>query len=39
MKIGDIVAEPLKVHGMAKDKKERQERVFQALEDAGFKTG
>jgi oligopeptide/dipeptide ABC transporter ATP-binding protein len=37
MKIGDIVAEPLKVHGLAKDKGERQERVFRALEDSGLK--
>jgi oligopeptide/dipeptide ABC transporter ATP-binding protein len=37
MKIGDIVAEPLKVHGLAKDKKERRERVFRALEEAGLK--
>ena len=37
MKIGDIVAEPLKVHGLAKDKEERRERVFRALEEAGLK--
>lgn len=37
MKIGDIVAEPLKVHGLAKNKGERRERVFQALEDSGLK--
>lgn len=37
MTIGDIVAEPLKVHGLSKDKNERQERVFRALEDAGLK--
>ncbi|MGD2048493.1 MAG: ABC transporter ATP-binding protein [Chloroflexota bacterium] len=37
MKIGDIVAEPLKVHGLAKNKEERRERVFQAMEDAGLK--
>lgn len=37
MTIGDIVTEPLKVHGLAKDKAELQERVFKALEDAGLK--
>lgn len=37
MKVGDIVAEPLKVHGLVKNKGERQKRVFQALEDAGLK--
>jgi oligopeptide/dipeptide ABC transporter ATP-binding protein len=37
MKIGDIVAEPLAVHGLAKNKEERRERVFRALEDAGLK--
>ncbi len=37
MSIGDTVAEPLKVHGLIKNKQERQERVFQALEDAGLK--
>jgi oligopeptide/dipeptide ABC transporter ATP-binding protein len=37
MTIGDIVAEPLKVHGLAKQAAERQERVARALEDAGLK--
>jgi len=37
MSIGDIVAEPLKVHGLVKDKQARQERVLLALEDAGLK--
>ncbi len=37
MSIGDIVAEPLKVHGLFKDKQARQERVLLALEDAGLK--
>ena len=37
MKIGDIVAEPLKVHGLAKEKDERRRRVFRALEEAGLK--
>jgi len=37
MTIGDIVAEPLIVHGLAGDKAERQERVQQALADAGLK--
>jgi oligopeptide/dipeptide ABC transporter ATP-binding protein len=37
MTIGDIVAEPLVVHKLTRDKKERQERVIRALEDAGLK--
>jgi oligopeptide/dipeptide ABC transporter ATP-binding protein len=37
MTIGDIVAEPLGVHKLARDKRERQERVVKALEDAGLK--
>jgi oligopeptide/dipeptide ABC transporter ATP-binding protein len=37
MRIGDIVAEPLKVHGLASDKEERRQRAFQALEDSGLK--
>jgi oligopeptide/dipeptide ABC transporter ATP-binding protein len=37
MTIGEIVAEPLKVHGLATDKGERAGRVRQALEDAGLK--
>jgi oligopeptide/dipeptide ABC transporter ATP-binding protein len=37
MKINDIVAEPLKVHGLVKNKEERRKRTFQALEDAGLK--
>jgi oligopeptide/dipeptide ABC transporter ATP-binding protein len=37
MTVGDIVAEPLVVHGLAKDKSERLRRVNQALEDAGLK--
>jgi oligopeptide/dipeptide ABC transporter ATP-binding protein len=36
MTIGEIVAEPLKVHGLAKDKQKRDERVRQALKDAGL---
>ncbi len=35
--IGEIVAEPLLVHGLAKNKAERLERAAQALEDAGLK--
>lgn len=35
--IGETVAEPLHVHGLATDKNERQQRVIQALEDAGLK--
>jgi oligopeptide/dipeptide ABC transporter ATP-binding protein len=37
MTIGDIVAEPLIVHKLARDKKEREARVVRALEDAGLK--
>ncbi len=37
MTIADIVAEPLQVHGLVKNKQERQERVIRALEDAGLK--
>lgn len=37
MTIGDIVAEPLHVHRLAKNKAERQERVVRAMEDAGLK--
>lgn len=35
--IGETVAEPLLVHGLARDKAERQRRVLSALEDAGLK--
>ncbi|MCI0399318.1 MAG: ABC transporter ATP-binding protein [Chloroflexi bacterium] len=37
MTIGDIVAEPLLVHKLARNKQERQTRVLRALEDAGLK--
>ncbi|MBP7998788.1 MAG: ATP-binding cassette domain-containing protein [Chloroflexi bacterium] len=37
MTIGDIVGEPLVVHGLGRDKAERLARVHQALEDAGLK--
>lgn len=37
MKINDIVAEPLKVHHLARDKAERRQKVLKALEDAGLK--
>jgi oligopeptide/dipeptide ABC transporter ATP-binding protein len=37
MTIGEIVAEPLTVHGLAKDKTELRRRVVAALEDAGLK--
>lgn len=37
MTIGEIVAEPLKVHGLTRDKNEISARVNQALEDAGLK--
>ncbi len=35
--IGETVAEPLQVHGLAPDKQERRQRVIRALEDAGLK--
>jgi len=35
--IEEIINEPLLVHGIAKDKKERDERVKKAMEDAGLK--
>jgi oligopeptide/dipeptide ABC transporter ATP-binding protein len=35
--IGEIVAEPLLVHGIGKNKAERLERASQAMEDAGLK--
>ncbi|MEZ4727926.1 MAG: ABC transporter ATP-binding protein [Caldilineaceae bacterium] len=35
--IGETVAEPLHVHGLAPDKAERRQRVIKALEDAGLK--
>jgi oligopeptide transport system ATP-binding protein len=35
--IEDIINEPLLVHGIAKNKKERDERVKKAMEDAGLK--
>jgi oligopeptide transport system ATP-binding protein len=37
MTIGDTVAEPLGVHGIAKGRKEREERILKALDDAGLK--
>ncbi len=37
MTIGEIVAEPLDVHKLVKDKEERTERVRRALEDSGLK--
>jgi oligopeptide/dipeptide ABC transporter ATP-binding protein len=37
MKIGEIVAEPLDVHGMVKDRDQRWKRVYRALEDAGLR--
>lgn len=37
MTIGEIVTEPLSVHGLAKDRGEREGRVQGALEDAGLK--
>ena len=35
--IEEIINEPLHVHGIAKDKNERDERVKKAMEDAGLK--
>lgn len=37
MTIGEIVAEPLLVHGLAPNRNERWQRVQKALEDAGLK--
>jgi oligopeptide/dipeptide ABC transporter ATP-binding protein len=37
MTVGEVVAEPLRVHGLARDANERQARVHQALEAAGLK--
>lgn len=37
MTIGEIVAEPLLVHGLGKNRAERLARASQALEDAGLK--
>lgn len=36
MTVGEIVAEPLKVHGLYPDRQEREARVQQALLDAGL---
>jgi oligopeptide/dipeptide ABC transporter ATP-binding protein len=36
MTVGDVVAEPLQVHRLAKSRSEREERVIQALQDAGL---
>lgn len=35
--IEEIVTEPLEVHGLAQDPRERRERVYRALEDSGLK--
>jgi len=37
MTVGEIVAEPLRVHGLGRLKAERDQRVRKALEDAGLK--
>ena len=37
MTIGELVAEPLLVHGVGANKAERRERALQAMEDAGLK--
>jgi oligopeptide/dipeptide ABC transporter ATP-binding protein len=37
MTVGEVVAEPLRVHGLARNAAERQHRVDQALEAAGLK--
>ena len=39
MSVGEIVAEPLVVHGVGRDRRERAERVRAALEDAGLRPG
>ncbi len=36
MRIGEIIAEPLQVHNLAKNAQELQSRVIRALEDAGL---
>ncbi|MFN8445920.1 MAG: ABC transporter ATP-binding protein [Caldilineaceae bacterium] len=37
MTVGEIVAEPLRVHGLAGERSERDRRITAALEDAGLK--
>jgi oligopeptide/dipeptide ABC transporter ATP-binding protein len=37
MTVGDLVAEPLVVHGLAKNRTERRQRVLHALQQAGLK--
>jgi oligopeptide/dipeptide ABC transporter ATP-binding protein len=39
MRVGEIVAEPLHVHGIARDRAARDQRVRQALEAAGLRPG
>lgn len=36
MTVGDIIGEPLDIHKMCKDKKERQEKIYQLLETVGL---
>ncbi|ALC80731.1 MULTISPECIES: ABC transporter ATP-binding protein [Bacillus] len=36
MKVADIIAEGIDIHGLAKTKKQRQERVYQLLETVGL---
>lgn len=37
MTVGEVVAEPLRVHRLANSRHEREERVIRALEEAGLK--
>jgi oligopeptide/dipeptide ABC transporter ATP-binding protein len=39
MRVGDIVAEPLVVHHVGADRRDREQRVQAALEDAGLRPG
>lgn len=36
MTVGDIVGEPIDIHGLAKDKGERKERIFKLLGEVGL---
>lgn len=36
MKVSDIIAEGIDIHGLAKDKKERMEKVYELLETVGL---
>jgi oligopeptide/dipeptide ABC transporter ATP-binding protein len=39
MTVGEIVGEPLHVHGLARNSAERSRRIHRALEDAGLRPG